>query len=260
MSDKVFDPTGARILVTNDDGVLAPGIEVLERIARAFSDDVWIVAPESEQSAASHSLTLRRPLQIRQLTERKFSVNGTPTDSVLVAQKKILVDGPAEIVLSGVNRGANLGEDVSYSGTVAAALEGASLGLPAIAFSQVYEPGESIHWATAEHYGVEVLKRLSGFAWPRGTLLNVNFPPCPAGEVSGIRAGAQGFREADVELVDYQSPHGHPFVWIGDFSSNKSQTDGSDLSIVDEGAVSVTPLHLDMTHQPLLQQLRESFQ
>ena len=190
MDSSGLDLARARILVTNDDGISAPGLEVLERIARACSKDVWVVAPHSEQSAASHSLTLRRPLRVREISRRRFSVDGTPTDCVLVAQRKILAERTADIVLSGINQGANLGEDVSYSGTVAAAKEGASLGVPAVAFSQVRTPAGDLHWETAERFGVEVLQMVASFAWRKGLLINVNFPPIPCAAVTGVRVHA----------------------------------------------------------------------
>jgi 5'-nucleotidase len=256
MDSSGLDLARARILVTNDDGISAPGLKVLERIARACSKDVWVVAPHSEQSAASHSLTLRRPLRVREISRRRFSVDGTPTDCVLVAQRKILAERTADIVLSGINQGANLGEDVSYSGTVAAAKEGASLGVPAIAFSQVRTPAGDLHWETAERFGVEVLRMVASFAWRKGLLINVNFPPIPCAAVTGVRVCDQGQRDATVELVDYVDPKGQPFIWIGDFTNDQSTHHGSDLAAIEGGAVAVTPLHLDMTHRPSLKPLR----
>ena len=258
MADRGLELGKARILVTNDDGIQAPGLKVLERIARSFSRDVWVVAPDSEQSAASHSLTLRRPLRMRKISARRYSVDGTPTDCVLVAQRKILARKPADIVLSGINIGANLGEDISYSGTVAAAKEGASLGLPAIAFSQVRTPEGHVHWPTAERFGMEVLRQLARFAWRDGLLINVNFPPLPPEMVTGIRACYQGRRDAGVQLVDYSDPSGRPYVWIGDFTSHRSVEAGSDLVAIEEGAVTITPLHLDMTHRPSMKLIREA--
>ncbi len=255
MADAELNLSKARILVTNDDGILAPGLAVLERIARQFSDDVWIVAPESEQSAASHSLTLRRPLRVRRLAETRFSVDGTPTDCVLLAQKQILKDHPAGLVLSGVNQGGNLGEDVSYSGTVAAAKESASLGQPAVAFSLDCSGTSAPHWDTAERFGVEVLRQLATFAWPRGLLVNVNFPNLPPEAVAGLRVCDQGHRDASVEVHDFRCPQGRPYHWIGDFTSDAPRDPGSDLAAIADGYVSVTPLHLDMTHRASLDNL-----
>ena len=148
MPDDRLELSGARILVTNDDGVHAPGLKALLRIAKALSKDVWVVAPEHEQSATSHSLTLRRPLRARRIGPRRFAVDGTPTDCVLVALHRLMNDKPADLVLSGVNHGANLGEDVTYSGTIAAAMEGALLGVRSIALSQMRDGDGVIHWST----------------------------------------------------------------------------------------------------------------
>src|SRR5437879_8802108 len=138
-----------RILISNDDGIRSPGIKVLEKIARDLSDDVWVVAPEQEQSGASHSLTTRRPLRMREVARRRYAVDGTPTDSVLIAVKRLLRDRPPDLVLSGINAGSNVGEDMTYSGTVAAAMEATLLGIPAIALSQDYR-GRDIPWQTGQ--------------------------------------------------------------------------------------------------------------
>ena len=169
------DPTsGLRILVTNDDGINAPGIRTLEQVARRLSEDVWVVAPETNQSGAAHSLTLQRPLRIRRLSERRFAVDGTPTDCVLVALQRI-VEESVDLVLSGVNRGGNLAEDISYSGTVAAAIEATLFKIRAIAFSQVHQSRESVRWATAEHVAPDLVRRLIALDWSPEVLINVNF-------------------------------------------------------------------------------------
>src|SRR5690606_8100829 len=157
---------------TNDDGIHAPGLKVLHRIARELSDDVWVVAPEIEQSGAGHSLRLRRPLAVRQFGPRWLSVDGTPTDCVLVAASQIIPDRRPDLVLSGVNRGANLGEDVTYSGTVSAALEATLIGIPAIALSQVRDLKRPIKWATAEAHGPDVIRKLTRFPWTKDVLMN----------------------------------------------------------------------------------------
>ena len=256
----MLDLADARILVTNDDGIFAPGLKVLERIAKSLSKDVWVIAPESEQSAASHSLTLRRPLRTRKHGRRRFSVDGTPTDCVVVAQNKMLADRPADLVLSGVNHGANLGEDIIYSGTVAAAMEAAVLGIPGIAFSQVRAFGERAHWGTAEAFGAEIVRRLMSFAWPRDFLVNVNFPPVPPSEVTGVRVCRQGRRESGVEIVEDDDPGGRPYLWIGDFFSDSTTTRGSDLAAIEARSIAVTPLHFDLTHRASLKVLREVFE
>ncbi|HMB75132.1 MAG TPA: 5'/3'-nucleotidase SurE [Kiloniellaceae bacterium] len=259
MADQRIDLAGARILVTNDDGILAPGLKVLERIAKTFSKDVWVVAPAAEQSAASHSLTLRRPLRVQKLGPRRFTVDGTPTDCVLVAQHKLLTGRRADIVLSGVNHGANLGEDISYSGTVAAAKEAAYLGVPAVAFSQCRDSDGAAPWDTAAHYGIEVLRQLSGFSWRRRILVNVNFPALKPDEVAGIAVCPQGERDAATSVNEYRDPVGRPYLWIGDFSSDRTVQPDSDLGAVAGGKVALTPLHLDSTHDPSLGQLRGIF-
>lgn len=252
-----IDLAAARILVTNDDGIHAPGLKVLEGIAKSLSDQVWVVAPESEQSATSHSLTLRRPLRVRDLGQRRFSVDGTPTDCVLLALKKVTPG--IDLVLSGVNHGGNLGEDVTYSGTVAAALEAAVLGLPAIAFSQVRRGEETIRWDTAERFAPQVIERLVALTWPRDVLANVNFPAVPPDAVSGVRICRQGRREASIEIVEGADPKGRPYLWIGDFTHDRPVEQDTDLAAVEEGAIAVTPLHIDLTHHRALKTFADGF-
>lgn len=260
MSRLPIDLTDARILVTNDDGINAPGLKVLERIARSLSRDVWTVAPEMEQSAAAHSLTLRRPLQVRRLSRRRFAIDGTPTDCVLLAINHLMTKHKPDLVLSGVNRGGNLGEDVTYSGTIAAAMEATLLGIPAIAMSQVRQHGgHPVKWSTAEAHGADVVRRLVSVAWPQGVLMNVNFPNVVAEAVTGTRVVRQGWREGDIEVVQASDPVGRPYLWIGDFTSDESVDPETDLAAVMHGAISVTPLHLDLTHEQTLKQIGRVF-
>ena len=249
----------ARILVTNDDGIRAPGLAALERIARVLSDDVWVVAPETEQSATSHSLTLRRPLRARKLDERRYSVDGTPTDCVLVAHRNIMSERPPDLVLSGINHGSNLAEDVTYSGTIAAAMEAAILGVRAIAFSQMRPDGGRISWDTAERFAPDIVRQAVAIAWPRDLLLNVNFPPVAPNSVAGVRACRQGRRDAGTTVTEGVDPSGRPYLWIGNFLSDASSDHGTDLAAVMEGAIAVTPLHLDLTHKSSLAGLEEVF-
>ncbi len=252
------DLSRARILVSNDDGINAPGLRVLERIARSLSPDVWVVAPELEQSGASHSLTLRRPLQVRRLSKRRFAVDGTPTDCVLLATRHIVRGRRPDLVLSGINRGVNLGEDVTYSGTVAAAMEATLLGIPAIALSQGRNGLDPVRWGTAETHAADVIRRLAAIDWPEGVLMNVNFPNVPADAVSGVRVVGQGRRVAGIEVVEARDPGGRPYLWIGDYGSDSSEDPDTDLGAVGEGAIAVTPLHLDLTHQGMLRTLRRA--
>src|SRR3954454_5528186 len=169
MADRRIEPGTCRILVSNDDGIDAPGIKILEQIARELTDDVWVVAPDQEQSGASHSLTMRRPLRLIERSERHYAVDGTPTYCVLLALQKVMVGRGPDLVLSGINGGSNAGEDLTYSGTVAAAMEATLLGIPAIAFSQHYLDGDPIPWETAARFAPEVLRRLTRLPWPEHT-------------------------------------------------------------------------------------------
>jgi 5'-nucleotidase len=258
MPKAIADLSRARILVSNDDGINAPGLKVLERVARSLSSDVWVVAPELEQSGAGHSLTLRRPLQVRRLSKRRFAVDGTPTDCVLLAAAHIVRGRRPDLVLSGVNRGNNLGEDVTYSGTVAAAMEATLLGIPAIALSQGRNGQNPVRWATAESHAPEIIRRLTAIDWTDGVLMNVNFPNLAAEAVSGMRLVGQGRRISGIEVVEAKDPGGRPYLWIGDYGSDSSENPNTDLGAVEDGAISVTPLHLDLTHQAMLRKLKQA--
>src|SRR5260370_23334832 len=176
MADKPIDRDKCRILISNDDGIGSPGIKVLEKIAGELSADGWVVAPELEQSGASHSLTTRRPLRLQEVGRQRYSVDGTPTDCVLLAVKRLLRDHPPDLVLSGINGGSNVGEDLTYSGTGASALEATLLDIPAIALSQDYRDGEEPPWPTGEAYGPEGLRRLLQLTWPVHPMFHINFP------------------------------------------------------------------------------------
>jgi 5'-nucleotidase len=259
-----IDLSTARILITNDDGIEAPGLKLLTKIARALSRDVWVVAPELEQSGASHSLTLQRPLRVRKLAPRRFAVDGTPTDCVMLAVNVILKAKRPNLVLSGVNAGGNLGEDMTYSGTVAAAMEATLLDLPAIALSQhVVEDGPP-EWATAARYAPEVIRRLAALPWLRDILVNVNFPPIAPDRVTGIAAVAQGRRKLGDNLDARIDPRGRAYYWIGPMYEERpgdSDLTGpdTDLGAVAAGKVSVTPIYLDLTHRAALAKLKEAF-
>lgn len=248
----------ARILVTNDDGVQAPGIQVLERVARSLSDDVWVVAPETEQSATSHSLTVRRPLRLRRLSERRFSLDGTPTDCVVVGTTTVMKDRKPDLVLSEINMGSNLGEDVTYSGTVAAAMEASLLGLPAIALSQARRGDHDFPWETSEHFAAGVIRKVAAVGFAADMLVNINFPDLPVERVRGIRVCTQGRRDVETEVVEGLDPGGRPYVWIGDYLRDESEDEESDLAAINEGCITVTPLHLDLTERTLLTAFKEA--
>jgi 5'-nucleotidase len=251
-----------RILITNDDGINAPGIYVLEKIAAKLSDDIWIVAPTEEQSGAGHSLTLTWPLRLRRHSERRFSVTGTPTDAVMMALKKIL-DAPPDLILSGVNRGANLADDITYSGTVSAALEGALAGIRSIALSQVYSregAGHDVSYDAAEGWGERVLRPLVDMDFAERTLININFPPASAAEVQGIRVVRQGFHDySRGSIVEGIDPRGFPYFWFGLHGIEHTPGHETDLEAVADGYISVTPLQLDMTHYASLDRLSQRY-
>lgn len=240
-----------RILVTNDDGIHAPGLKVLEEIARAFSDDIWICAPSEEQSGAGHSLTLTRPVRLNQLGERRFSVTGTPTDSVMMALRTVMSEAP-DLILSGINRGANLADDITYSGTVSAAIEGALAGVRSIALSQVYARegmGDEVPFGAAREWGAKVLAPLIDAPMAERTLINVNFPALPAEEVKGIRVVRQGFHDySRGTIVEGRDPRGYRYFWFGLDQIEHTLDHGTDLEAIEEGYVAVTPLQLDLTH------------
>lgn len=254
-----LDLASARILVTNDDGHFATGIEVLERVAQSLAPEVWVVAPESEQSGVSHSLTLRVPLRIRKRGERRRTVDGTPTDCVLLAINHILKGNRPTLCLSGINRGGNLGEDVTYSGTIAAAMEATLLGIPAIAMSQVIRGQGPAKWETAEHHAPEVIRRLVQVSWPRNVLINVNFPDLPPDQVKGVMVVSQGRHKIGDQLVESFDPRGVPYYWIGAMRQEDATRSGTDIAAVNEGWISVTPLFLDLTHRPSMSRLAEAF-
>lgn len=251
-----------RILVTNDDGIHAAGLKSLEHIARELSDDVWIVAPETDQSGVAHSLTLSDPLRLREISERHFAVNGTPTDCVIMGVKHVLGDRGPDLVLSGVNRGQNVADDVTYSGTIAGAIEGTLLGVRSIALSQAYRPGErhAISYQTAEAHGPELVDKLLKIEVPRGTFFNVNFPDCTASDVAGTRITVQGKRNQDFLTVDHRMDgRGFPYFWIG-FRGHKTEPEkGTDLRALRDGFISITPLQLDLTDHAVATRVAAEF-
>jgi 5'-nucleotidase len=252
-----------RILVTNDDGIHSPGLTVAENIARAISDDVWVVAPETEQSGASHSLTLSLPLRLRRVEERKFALTGTPTDCVLMGVAEVLKDKKPDLVLSGVNRGSNLADDVTYSGTIAGAMEGTVLGIRAIALSQSYgfEEGYKVRWHCGEAHGPAVVRKLLEAGWPepQEVLMNVNFPDCEPENVTGIEVTEQGKRDMQEAKVDRRVDlRRNPYYWIGFKRMRSHPHDGTDLRAIYEKRISVTPLHLNLTEFEVLRRLKAS--
>jgi 5'-nucleotidase len=249
-----------RVLVTNDDGIHGPGLVALEAIARSISDDIWVVAPDDERSGAGHSLTLAHPLRYRKLGERRFEVSGTPTDCVVMAVRKIM-PGMPDLILSGVNRGQNIADDVTYSGTIAAAMEGTSLGIKSIAMSQVtgiHDNGESFAVATA--HGPGIVKKLLTINFGPGTLVNVNFPDCRPDEVAGIEITRQGKRDQNYLLVDERMDNrGNAYFWMGFARERGNAPTGTDIAAVFNKRISVTPLHMNLTQLDALESLSAAF-
>ena len=249
------------ILVTNDDGIHAPGLRSLEAIAAELSDNVWIVAPETEQSGASHSLTLSDPLRLRKLEDQRFAVRGTPTDCVLMALKNVLPTTP-DLVLSGVNRGQNLCEDVTYSGTVAAAMEGTNLGVRSIALSQTYgiDGTDTLKWQTAEAHGPDLIRKLVSADWGVGVLININFPDREPDDVDGVEITVQGQRDQGLVKLDERiDARGRAYYWIGFERIRSNPAQGTDLKAVYDGRISVTPLHADLTQTQAIATLKPLF-
>ena len=249
-----------RILCTNDDGIHATGLAVLEKIARTFSDDVWVIAPEQEQSGASRALTLTAPIRVRKAGDKRFAVSGTPTDCVLLGVEHLIEGAPPDLVLSGVNRGQNIAEDVTFSGTIAGAMQGMQLGIRAIALSQArgFRGEEAqIPWETAETYGPGIVGQLLKHGWPKDVLININFPDVPPEEVKEVETTFQGFRDHHVIYADKRvDPRGGSYYWLGFRGQLSNPPAGSDLKAIYEGRISVTPLHIDLTHRETIHALK----
>ncbi len=241
-----------RILITNDDGVHAPGLAVLERIARSLAEDVTVVAPETDQSGVAHSLSLSDPLRLRKISEKHFAVKGTPTDCIIMGVRKIMAEAPPDLILSGVNRGQNVAEDVTYSGTVAGAMEGTLLGFPSIALSQCYSPAGA-HWDCVEAHAAPLIEKILARGLPEGVLMNLNFPACKPEEVQGVALVRQGRRAQELMKIDARHDgRGNPYYWIAFERPTFLPGVGTDLEAVAQNRISATPLRLDLTDDAAL--------
>jgi 5'-nucleotidase len=252
-----------RILVTNDDGVHAPGLKVLEEVARALTQDVWIIAPETDQSGVSHSLSLNDPLRVREVSPRHYAVKGTPTDCVIMGVRHLMRTCLPDLILSGINRGQNVADDVTYSGTIAAAMEGTLLGIPSIALSQAYGAAgrDSIRWDCAANHAPQIIRRVLEVGIGRDIVVNINFPDCAPQDVKGIAAAAQGKRDQGLlALHERQDGRGNPYFWIGFNKEKESVTYGTDLTALAQNRISITPLTLDLTDEPSLTLLAQAFE
>jgi len=248
-----------RILLTNDDGIAAEGLVALEEIARRLSDDVWVCAPELEQSGAGRGITLTTPLRVGKLGDKRFVVTGTPTDCVILAVND-LMESPPDLILSGVNRGANLGEDVTYSGTVAGALQGMAMGIRSAALSQAlqrFHDEVRAPYETAVEYAPAILQRLVDGPWPQGVVMNLNFPNLAPEQVSGVEVTVQGFRDAaQVHAERRTDLRGRDYYWMGFRGDRQDPPAGTDIRAVMDGRISVTPLHIDLTHLQTVHDLK----
>jgi len=238
-----------RILITNDDGIHAPGIAILESIARDITDDVWVVAPDQEKSGAGHSVSLTHPIRMRELDDRHFQIAGTPTDCVLMAIFEIMTDRRPTYVLSGINSGANLAEDVSYSGTIAAAMEGTLLGMRSIALSQLRGPDGAANFAPCERHAPGLIRKLLEMDdWPEDSLLNINFPHAAPGAITETRLTSQGQRPPGSFSIDARlDARSQPYFWVRIAYTDRATQAETDLHAIAENAISVTPIKMNFT-------------
>jgi 5'-nucleotidase len=251
-----------RILITNDDGIHAPGLAVLERVAKTLSDDIYIVAPETDQSGVAHSLSLNDPLRLREISPRHFAVKGTPTDCVIMGIRSVLGTRP-DLVLSGINRGQNVAEDITYSGTIAGAMEGTLLGIPSIALSQAYGAAtgrKNLFWDCAETHAAPVIKRVLSEGVPENVLINLNFPDCPPDDVGGLSVTVQGRRDTDLlKVEEREDGRGNPYYWLVFARGRFTPGHGTDLEALAQKRISLTPLRLDLTDEPSVTRYARAF-
>lgn len=241
------DKSIQRILITNDDGVRGEGLKVLEKVARSLCDDVWVVAPEFDQSGTSHSVSLHQPLRLYSWDERHHAVTGTPSDCVLMAVEHLMRDRRPDLILSGINRGANLSDAVAYSGTVGAAMTGLLLGIPSIALSQAFRDPDAVNWSTSAQLAPALVLELSRRGWPEDVCLNINFPDLDADQVQGVRfcRPARG-GIAGVEVDARRDSRDQPYYWLGFRHQSAQVTEAdSDVEALRQGRVAISPLHFE---------------
>ena len=249
-----------RILCSNDDGIHSAGLTALEDIARELTDDVWTVAPEVDQSGMSRSITLTRPLRVRKVAPQRFAVDGTPTDCVQLGVSQ-LMDAMPDLVLSGVNNGHNLADDVTFSGTVAVALQGMNLGIPSIALSQSRSDRHAPLWDTARHHAPRIIRKLLDQGWPKDVVININFTDLEAGAVQGVEIARQGHREHhELYTEERMDLRQRRYYWFGFSGKAEMPPEGTDLRAVKDGKIAVTPIHIDLTHEGSMSALKGMFQ
>lgn len=250
------------ILVTNDDGIESAGIHALRQIGEAIagpSGEVWLCAPEQNHSGAGHSLSLNEPVRIRKIDERAYAVRGTPTDSVIMGLHHVLKGRRPDLILSGINRGSNLAEDVTYSGTIAACFEGTLMGIRSIALSQAFGPESKPNpkWHTPLAHAPGLIKSLLGLTWAQGTLYSLNFPDCEPDAVKGVEVTVQGRRDPGLLSLDERADTwGNPYFWLAYRRSRSEAAEGTDLRAIKDGFISVTPLSMDLSHRAAIAETR----
>lgn len=248
----------ARVLLSNDDGAYAAGIHILEQILERIFDDIWVAAPTYEQSGAGHSLTIHRPLRIKQLNEKRFAIDGTPTDCVLLAVCEVLKDKRPDLIISGINYGRNVADHITYSGTVAAAMEATLLGIPSIAISLEVSQSHKPRWENVETYLPQLIQKLPHLSWPPDVFLNVNFPDKPLDDIKGFKITQQGRRHLSNPPIKRDDPFGIPYYWL-DVLQREPFAHHTDLDALIEGWITVTPLHVNLTHYPTIDRLTHLF-
>jgi 5'-nucleotidase len=252
-------PLFERVLLTNDDGIDAPGLQVLEQVAAVLAREVWVVAPEHDQSGTSHSLSLHAPLRVSPKGERRFGVLGTPGDCVVMGLRHLMQDGPPDMILSGVNRGANLGVETVFSGTVGAAMTGMLLGIPSIALSQAFSDPNAVPWATAARLAPDVIRRLAGMGWSDQACLNINFPDCDAEQAGPLTLTRQGAGLLDgVDVVSRADPRALTYHWLQMRRSQKQNAADSETAALAARKVSVTPLRFERTDEDSFARMSEA--
>lgn len=246
-----------RILLTNDDGISAPGLAALTNVARSLAREVWIVAPARDQSGVATSLSLHDPLRVTQLEPQCFAVTGTPADCAAIAIRHLMADNPPDLLLSGINRGANLGTETSYSGTVGAALTSIALGVPAIALSQAFTDGQAVKWETAEALAPAVIQQLVELNWPDHVALNVNFPDLPADSVKPLIATHQGKGALDtIDVIEREDPRQHSYYWLKIRRQTGEADNNSETHCLSDGHITVSPIAFERTDQATYQHLQ----
>lgn len=249
-----------RILCSNDDGINAKGLESLENIARQLSDDVWTVAPEVDQSGMARSITLTRPLRIRKVGHQRYAVDGTPTDCVQLGVEHLMKEARPDLILSGINNGANVAEDVTMSGTIAAAFQGMTIGIPSVALSQVRQDRNKPPFHTAEAYAPDILRKLLDKGWPSDVVMNLNFPMCEPDDVEGVELTGQGTREnLELTVEERMDMRQRRYYWFGFSGKPQEPREGTDMHALWNRKVSITPLHLKLTDEETIGQLKDLF-